>query len=41
MLAGVIGLFATRLGVGIVSYRQTMRRPWPKVPPAEDHDDEW
>jgi len=30
MLAGVIGLFATRLGVGIVSYRQTMRRPWPK-----------
>jgi hypothetical protein len=41
MLAGVIGLFATRLGVGIVSYRQTMRRPWPKVPPVEDDDDDW
>ena len=40
MLAGVIGLFATRLMVGVVGYRQTMRRPWPKVPPVED-DDEW
>ena len=41
MLAGVLGMFATRLVVGIVSYRQTMRRPWPKVPPIEDDDDEW
>jgi hypothetical protein len=41
MLAAVIGLFATRLTVGIVGYRQTMRRAWPYVPPVEDDDDEW
>jgi hypothetical protein len=41
MLAAVIGLFLTRLTIGIVSYRQTMRRPWPKVPPIEDDEDEW
>jgi hypothetical protein len=40
ILAGVIGLFATRLAVGVVEYRRTMRRPWPKVPPVED-DDDW
>jgi hypothetical protein len=39
-LAAVIGLFLTHLTVGVVGYRQTMRRPWPKVPPLED-DDEW
>jgi hypothetical protein len=41
MLAGVVGMFATRLGVGIVGYRQTMRRPWPKVPSIEEDDDDW
>lgn len=25
---------------GIVRYRRVMRRPWPKVPPAQD-DDDW
>ena len=31
----------THLAVGIVDYRQAMRRPWPKVSPVEDEDDEW
>jgi hypothetical protein len=41
MLAALIGFFLTHLIVGIVGYRQTMRRPWPKVPPVDDEDDEW
>jgi hypothetical protein len=41
MLAGVLGLFVTRLAASVVGYRRTMRRPWPKVPPVEDDDDEW
>ncbi len=42
MLAGAVGMFATRLVVGIVGYRQTMRRPWPKVTPIhDDDDDDW
>ena len=41
ILVGVVGMFATRLVVGVVGYRQTMRRPWPKVPPVEDEDDDW
>jgi hypothetical protein len=41
MLAGVVAYFGMHLLVGIVGYRQTMRRPWPKVPPVEDDEDEW
>jgi hypothetical protein len=41
LLAGMIGLFATRFIVGVVEYRRTMRRPWPRVPPIDDDDDEW
>lgn len=40
MLAGAIGMFGTRLVVGVIEYRRTMRRPWPSVPPLED-EDEW
>jgi hypothetical protein len=40
MVTGIVGMFLTRLIAGIVVYRQTMRRPWPKVPPIED-DDDW
>jgi hypothetical protein len=41
LLAGAIGLFGTRLVFAVVEYRRTMRRPWPRVPPIEDDDDEW
>jgi hypothetical protein len=40
MLAGAVGMFGTRLVVGVIEYRRTMRRPWPRVPPIEE-DDEW
>ena len=33
--------FVVYLVAAIVIYRRTMRRPWPKVAPAEDDDDEW
>jgi hypothetical protein len=26
------------LASGIARYRRVMRRPWPKVPPADDED---
>jgi hypothetical protein len=41
LLAGVIGLFGMRLAFALVEYRRTMRRPWPRVPPLQDDDDEW
>jgi hypothetical protein len=44
MLAGVIGNAGMRLAFGVVDYRQTMRRPWPRVPPIDaddDDEDEW
>ena len=41
LLASVIGRFATLLTASVVGYRRVMRRPWPKVPPVEDDDDEW
>jgi hypothetical protein len=25
----------------ILAYRATMRRPWPKVAPLEDEDEDW
>jgi hypothetical protein len=33
--------FAAHVTVGIVGYVQTMRRPWPSLPPLEDDDDDW
>jgi hypothetical protein len=41
MLAGFVGYIGMHLLLGIGSYRETMRRPWPKVPPIEDDEDEW
>jgi hypothetical protein len=41
IVVGMAGYFLTQLTVSIVGYRQTMRRPWPKVPPVEDDDDDW
>ena len=41
LLGGVICLFATHLLMGVLTYRRTMSRPWPRVRPLEDEDDEW
>jgi hypothetical protein len=41
VLAGVVGYIGMHVLLGIGSYRETMRRPWPKVPPIKDDDDEW
>ena len=41
MLAGVAGMFVSQLVYIAFAYRQTMRRPWPKVRPLEDDDDDW
>jgi len=40
MLTAVCGNIAGHLLIGITEYRRIMRRPWPKVPPLDDHD-EW
>lgn len=40
IMVGLIGYVGTHLVVGVVHYRQVMRRPWPLVPPIED-DDDW
>lgn len=39
MAAGFVGMLAADLAVGIVSYRRTMRAPWPTVAPVDV--DEW
>lgn len=36
VVAGIVVLAS--LVRGLVRYRRVMRRPWPKVPPAEDDD---
>lgn len=41
ILVGFFGYMGTHLAMGACQYRETMRRPWPKVPPLEDDDDEW
>lgn len=40
MLAAVSGQIGGHLLVGLTEYRRAMRRPWPKVQPAQD-DDDW
>jgi hypothetical protein len=41
IVAGLGGSFATGLVFIVIAYRKEMRRPWPKVPPIEDEDDDW
>jgi hypothetical protein len=41
MLAGVSGFVAGHLIMGLTEYRRIMRRPWPKVSPLDDDDDDW
>jgi hypothetical protein len=36
VVAGIVALAS--LVSGLVRYRRVMRRPWPKVPPADDED---
>jgi hypothetical protein len=40
-IAGLAMVFALDLVIGIRSYRWVMRRPWPRVQPVEDDDDDW
>jgi hypothetical protein len=40
LLAGLGVQLGCDLGLGVRSYRATMRRPWPKVAPIVD-DDDW
>ena len=41
MLGAVCGFVLMHLSVGLVFYRRTMNRPWPKVPPLVDDDDDY
>jgi hypothetical protein len=40
-VAGIGGPLATQVVFTVIAYRKEMRRPWPKVPPIEDDDDDW
>jgi hypothetical protein len=40
LLAGLAVQLGCDLGLGVLSYRSTIRRPWPKVAPIVD-DDDW
>jgi hypothetical protein len=40
-VGGVVAYFLLNLVVGVVGYRSVMRRPWPRVKPLEDDDDDW
>jgi hypothetical protein len=40
-VGGVFAYFLLNLVVGVVGYRSVMRRPWPRVKPLEDDDDDW
>jgi len=37
--AGLFGLIATRVALGVIEYRHVMARPWPKVAPLSDWDE--
>ena len=41
MLAGAILQLAMHQVLGLAVYRRVMGRPWPKVAPLEDDDDDW
>jgi len=41
MLAAVCGTIADHLLIGVSEYRRIMRRPWPKVSPLDDDEDDW
>ena len=40
-LGAIVIEFVVYLIAAVVTYRRTMRRPWPKVAPAENDDDDW
>ncbi|MDQ3066937.1 MAG: hypothetical protein M3R12_07290 [Actinomycetota bacterium] len=39
IFCALAGLVASHVAISVVSYRRTMRRPWPRVEPL--HDDPW
>ena len=38
ILAGVGGMLAAQLAVGVLGYRRAMRASWPEVPPVREDD---
>jgi hypothetical protein len=40
-VGAIVVRFWIYLVVAIQNYRATMRRPWPKVAPLKDDDDDW
>ena len=38
LLAALAGLVGSHVAIGVVAYRRTMRRPWPRVEPLPDED---
>lgn len=40
MIGAVAGKVLLHVTAGLIHYRATMQRPWPKVRPLED-DDDW
>jgi hypothetical protein len=41
MLGGFFTHFFVELTIGVRAYRDVMSRPWPKVVPLSDDDDDW
>lgn len=37
-VAGVFGMIAGHVVIGLIAYRRVMARPWPKVPPLSNDD---
>jgi predicted benzoate:H+ symporter BenE len=41
VLGLVVAWFLLRLLIGVIAYRRVMRRPWPRVRPLDNDDDDW
>jgi hypothetical protein len=41
MIGGLIAHFLVYWAFAFREYRDVMRRPWPRVAPVADEDDEW
>jgi hypothetical protein len=39
-VAGLSGTVLFHLAGGLIEYRRVMRRPWPKVQPLDDEDED-
>jgi hypothetical protein len=41
LVGAIVVRVATHLTASAITYRRTMRRPWPAVSPLSDEDDDW